>query len=136
MAGLYALLPVVFALFMGVLWCLGLGIFVTEVTTLEEPRISSSLQPTDAIVVLTGGSERVSAGIELLKAGVAKKLFISGVYQATSTDHLTGIQSLDKDQRACCVILGHVADSTLGNRRRDPCVGEERKYSFRAACDR
>mgnify|MGYP001232727812 CR=1 FL=1 len=36
---------------------------------------------TDAIVVLTGGSGRLETGIDLLSAGGAERLFISGVYQ-------------------------------------------------------
>jgi uncharacterized SAM-binding protein YcdF (DUF218 family) len=37
---------------------------------------------TDAIVVLTGGSGRLEAGLDLLTVGAADRLFISGVYQS------------------------------------------------------
>ena len=36
-------------------------------------------QTTDAIVVLTGGPGRIDRGLELLEAGRAKRLLISGV---------------------------------------------------------
>lgn len=97
------------------LWVMGLIIFVGYVSLLAEPEITAKLTPTDAVVVLTGGSERVSTGIELLKAHTAQKLYISGVYQTTSVEQIPGIEILDKGQRSCCVVLGHIAGTTRGN---------------------
>jgi len=70
---------------------------------------------TDAIVVLTGGSLRVRSGLELLAAGKAKKLFISGVYPATDAAALLRAEHLSSARLTCCIVLGHTADNTLGN---------------------
>jgi uncharacterized SAM-binding protein YcdF (DUF218 family) len=70
---------------------------------------------TDAIVVLTGGSLRVQSGLSLLAAGKAKKLFISGVYHGTDVTALLRISHQSPEHVACCIVLGHEADNTLGN---------------------
>ena len=36
-------------------------------------------RPTDAIVVLTGGANRIERGLDLLQRGRAKRLLVSGV---------------------------------------------------------
>ena len=36
---------------------------------------------TDAIVVLTGGSDRIATGVQLLSEGLGRTLFVSGVHQ-------------------------------------------------------
>jgi uncharacterized SAM-binding protein YcdF (DUF218 family) len=93
-------------------WLVGLILFVNAVGAIPEAADDRS---TDAIVVLTGGSERVSAGIDLLKRGHAKKLLISGVHPGLTLDQVLGNQVVSKDVRECCVILGHAAESTFGN---------------------
>ena len=70
---------------------------------------------TDAIVVLTGGSQRVQSGLSLLAAGKAKKLFISGVYHGTDVAALLRVSHQSPEHVACCIVLGHEADNTLGN---------------------
>lgn len=57
------------------LWLCGLTWFLTVLPSHSVKAES----PKDAIVVLTGGSLRVDNGLELLAAGMGKKLFISGV---------------------------------------------------------
>lgn len=71
--------------------------------------------PTDAIVVLTGGSQRVQTGLQLLTAGKAKKLFVSGVYHGTDVTALLHVQRQSPDALQCCIALGHAADNTYGN---------------------
>jgi uncharacterized SAM-binding protein YcdF (DUF218 family) len=70
---------------------------------------------TDAIVVLTGGSQRVQAGLQLLTAGKAKKLFVSGVYHGTDVSTLLHVQRQSPEAVQCCIVLGHTADNTYGN---------------------
>ena len=70
---------------------------------------------TDAIVVLTGGSQRVQTGLQLLTAGKAKKLFVSGVYHGTDVAALLHVQRQSPDAVQCCIVLGHTADNTYGN---------------------
>jgi len=70
---------------------------------------------TDAIVVLTGGSQRVQNGLTLLAQGKAKKLFVSGVYHGTDVSALLRTSRQEPDWLACCIVLGHAADNTHGN---------------------
>jgi uncharacterized SAM-binding protein YcdF (DUF218 family) len=70
---------------------------------------------TDAIVVLTGGSQRLDSGLSLLVAGKAKKLFVSGVHPGVAQqDMFRGRQDAER-WIECCVVLGHAADNTEGN---------------------
>jgi uncharacterized SAM-binding protein YcdF (DUF218 family) len=56
-------------------WCSGLVWFAATLPA----SVPDSTTHTDAIVVLTGGSERIDTGIKLLRDGLADRLFISGV---------------------------------------------------------
>lgn len=94
-------------------WLIGLWRFAAAIPT----DIASPDEPTDAIVVLTGGSLRVEGGLHLLAAGKAKKLFISGVYHGVDVAELLRVSRQSPDSVACCVVLGHAADNTLGNAR-------------------
>ena len=78
---------------------------------------SGETQPaaTDAIVVLTGGSLRLQSGIDLLREGKGRKLFISGVNQQVDLDDLLGVSGHAPDWALCCIVLGHEADNTFGN---------------------
>jgi len=105
----------VFIGLIAVIWFGGLMLFVANIEDLKEPALTAELQSTDAIVVLTGGSDRLTTGFELLKLGKAKKLFISGVHQGLTLDHLITSKQVTKELRDCCVILGHAAESTIGN---------------------
>ena len=70
---------------------------------------------TDAIVVLTGGPARLAAGLELLAAGRARKVFVSGVHRGVDVAELLRAGRQDPARLACCVALGHEAESTEGN---------------------
>lgn len=69
---------------------------------------------TDAIVVLTGGSERLAAGFALLSQGHAEKLFISGVGRGTSRDAIRA-RAGAAERFDCCVVIGREALNTRGN---------------------
>lgn len=69
---------------------------------------------TDAIVVLTGGRNRVEEGLRLLKKDLAKKLFISGVFQRVSVEDLKKKYKIDGTP-SCCIELGYQARNTIGN---------------------
>jgi uncharacterized SAM-binding protein YcdF (DUF218 family) len=67
----------------------------------------------DAIVVLTGGSKRLEAGIVLLEQGKAELLFVSGVNEkVTSSDilHLVDRGKILKSDQlfSCCIKLGYI----------------------------
>jgi uncharacterized SAM-binding protein YcdF (DUF218 family) len=91
------------------LWLGGLLWFATP--TAEDARTA----PTDAIVVLTGGSLRLQSGIELLREGKGRKLFVSGVNQQVELDDLLGVSGPAPEWALCCIVLGHQADDTFGN---------------------
>lgn len=69
---------------------------------------------TDAIVVLTGGSERLRVGLDLLRQGKAPLLFVSGVHPDTTLDVLLADENLPEALKER-VILGYVAVDTVGN---------------------
>ncbi len=106
---LHLLVPAGVVLF--VLWIIGLLWFATVL-----PReVGQAKRQTDAIVVLTGGSARLSQGLDLLAEQRARKLFISGVYRGVDMAELFRVRQQSPDEFACCVILGHDADDTRGN---------------------
>ncbi len=76
----------------------------------EEP-----LRPTDAIVVLTGGAERVETGLSLLEEGAAPRLLISGVAPRLGLAELARTHGRDAAALEGRVTLGHVATTTRGN---------------------
>ena len=97
------------------LWLVGLTAFAAHIMGMEEPKAAEVTKTTDAIVVLTGGSERITMGFELLNAGKAKKLFISGVHTGLTLDQLIGKFPVSAKLRQCCITLGHAANTTFGN---------------------
>lgn len=92
-------------------WVVGLGVFIVGSVFVQVDAEA----PTDAIVVLTGGSLRLQSGIELLRDGKGRKLFISGVNQQVDLEDLRRVSGSTPDWAWCCVALGHEADNTLGN---------------------
>ena len=92
-------------------WLGGVFAFVALIP-LAKPSIDIE---TDAIVVLTGGSGRLNAGLTLLSSARAKKLFVSGVYRGVDVQTLLEISRRDPEGLACCIVLGYAASSTAGN---------------------
>ncbi len=69
---------------------------------------------TDAIVVLTGGSGRLEAGLALLRDNNARRLFVSGVYQGIDVNQLLEMFRENPRELEDRVAIGN-AVSTLGN---------------------
>lgn len=67
------------------LWVFGLFMFVAEIPI--QKKYKDKVR-TDAIIVLTGGSGRLTSALALLKEGAANLLFISGVYRGLDVRHL------------------------------------------------
>jgi uncharacterized SAM-binding protein YcdF (DUF218 family) len=103
------------ALTLAVGWLGGLLLFVTSVTLMREPAITPDLVAADGIVVLTGGSERLNVGVDLLKAGKGRKLLVSGVNPTISQEKILAGQDVPERLRDCCILMGRMADSTIGN---------------------
>jgi uncharacterized SAM-binding protein YcdF (DUF218 family) len=113
---------IVLAVFL--VWLGGLAWFtVTGLMLRPDPSTE-----TDAIVVLTGGKLRLEAGIELLAAGKARKLFVSGVNQQVDREELLRAFGHLPDRVTCCVVLGHTADNTFGNARESAAWMQEEGY--------
>ena len=74
-----------------------------------------SEEPTDAVVVLTGGPLRIREGLDLLEKGKAKKLFVSGVSRRVDLAELLRTAQTRPESVACCIALGHDAEDTTGN---------------------
>lgn len=99
------------ALIVGAGWFAGFLWFVAQL-----PRdVAQPARRTDAIVVLTGGSERVRRGLDLLAQDRAGKLFVSGVYRGVDVAELLRVSQRAPEELACCVALGHEAETTYGN---------------------
>jgi uncharacterized SAM-binding protein YcdF (DUF218 family) len=91
-------------------WVYGLIVFSNGIPKfVQDPD-----QETDVIVVLTGGSGRLEAGLGLLKTDMAKMLFVSGVYQGIDVNYLLKLFREDPDHLASRVEIGNAAD-TRGN---------------------
>jgi uncharacterized SAM-binding protein YcdF (DUF218 family) len=94
-----------------VAFTVGLGLFAKSLPL-------NPAQPdatTDAIVVWTGGAERVSTGLDLLAKGRAQKLFVSGVGPDTTLDSLLRVSRPQSVDLRCCIVLGREAFDTIGN---------------------
>lgn len=70
---------------------------------------------TDAIVVVTGGSQRIGDAIGLLGADRGSRLLISGVNEKTSREELAKLNPTARELLACCVDLDYRARNTIGN---------------------
>ncbi|MGB8398677.1 YdcF family protein [Bradyrhizobium sp.] len=69
----------------------------------------------DGIVVLTGGSSRVSDAMELLAAGYGKRLLISGVYPTNDASDISRSLPDSQSLLGCCVDLDRSAVNTRSN---------------------
>ena len=98
-------------LFLAAVWAGGLVWFAAGIDAPAEDPTS----PTDAIVVLTGGSQRIDVGFRLLVDGKAKKLFVSGVHEGVDMSEVLKTSPQTPHWVECCVVLGHSADNTVGN---------------------
>lgn len=92
------------------IWVLGFALWV-----LLLPDAATGGRRTDAIVVMTGGSGRVDRGVALLRAGKAKRLFISGVDRTVRPHELALMADAPPALFRCCVDLGREAVDTRSN---------------------
>lgn len=99
--------------------CVGLGWLVGLIwyaSAIPVPEGTPKNRHADAIVVLTGGSERVRVGLELLDRRLGAVLFISGVPAPVTPEDLWRALDIQPDPDVAeRVVLGHAAADTLGN---------------------
>ncbi|MDX2225111.1 MAG: YdcF family protein [Rhodospirillaceae bacterium] len=92
-------------------WAGGLVWFARAMpTAVAEPE-----RRTDAIVVLTGGAERISTGLALLAEGRADRLFISGVGANVRMADLIGAARAADAALVERIAIGTAAADTPGN---------------------
>ncbi|AEG05385.1 YdcF family protein [Sinorhizobium meliloti WSM1022] len=85
--------------------------FADTVASLQPPATPKA----DAIVVLTGGFQRIDQAVDLLKLGAGKRLLISGVHPSTTRSQIRRNTQSSADLFKCCVDIGHAAIDTIGN---------------------
>lgn len=93
------------------LWCLGWIVFASAIPA----AVTDATTKTDAIVVLTGGRGRIETGVELLRQGLAAKLFVSGAGGRTQLPDLLPESVPETTEIAAAITLGREADDTPGN---------------------
>ena len=97
------------------IWAAGLLAFAARVERSTPP---GDPPDADAVVVLTGGSAgRIGAALQLLEAGKARRMLISGVNREVTRGQLQILTGADKTIFDCCVDLDFVAADTEGNAR-------------------
>lgn len=105
---------VFWALFLAFLaWSLGLVGFAYNLPD----AVGAPRARTDAIVVLTGGSQRLETGLALLARGMAGKLFVSGVHRGVDAAELLHVAQQEPGRLECCIVIDYNADDTIGNAR-------------------
>jgi uncharacterized SAM-binding protein YcdF (DUF218 family) len=100
-----------FALLAGA-WLIGFLIFMAVIWAAEPPN---PIPHADGIVALTGGEDRVSAGLALLSEQAAPALLISGAGRGTYLGDFTADDTTAATKYAREITLGHAALSTRGN---------------------
>lgn len=93
------------------LWGIGLVSYAQKVPV----SATNDLGRTDAIVVLTGGSGRIDAGVDLLAKGRASRLFISGVAPSVNVTTLITSDEPDRGALLAKISVGTEAEDTPGN---------------------
>ncbi|HEY0124660.1 MAG TPA: YdcF family protein [Rhizobium sp.] len=87
--------------------------FADSITTLKPP-----LEPkADAIIVLTGGYQRIDQAVELLRTGAGNRLLISGAHPTTTPSQIRKLTQSPVSLFNCCVDIGYDAIDTIGNAR-------------------
>jgi uncharacterized SAM-binding protein YcdF (DUF218 family) len=90
-------------------WMLGFAFFAL---LLPQP---ATMAETDAVVVLTGGANRIDRGLEILKAGKTKKMLISGVDRDVKPPELAAQYPGSAKYFECCIELGFASVDTRSN---------------------
>ena len=85
--------------------------FLSQLRTAELKPASNA----DGIVVLTGGSSRVSDAMELLAGGYGRRLLISGVHPANGVSDISRTLPDNQGLLGCCVDLDRSAVNTRSN---------------------
>jgi uncharacterized SAM-binding protein YcdF (DUF218 family) len=72
---------------------------------------------TDAVVVLTGSGGRIGRGIDVLSAGLAPRMLVSGVDREVRPAEFAAQYHLPMKLLRCCITLGYESVDTRSNAR-------------------
>lgn len=86
--------------------------FLLFAVTLPEPL---GREKTDAVLVPTGGPGRIQRGLEVLRSGDARRLFVSGVDPEVTGKEFARQFKVSRQEMKCCVVLGRLAVDTRSN---------------------
>ena len=101
--------------------------FLAFLSQLSEAEIKPDRRA-DGIVVLTGGSSRVSDAMELLAAGYGRRLLISGVHPSSAVSDISRSLSEHQSFLNCCVDLDRSAVNTRSNAAQTRLWVQERGF--------
>ncbi len=79
------------------------------------PQPAALSVKTDAVVVLTGGSNRIEHALQVLEAGNAKRMLISGVDHEVRPSELASEYKRPLKLFLCCIDLGFESVDTRSN---------------------
>lgn len=99
---------------LGTLWFLGFMLYVALIPM----QVAEPERKTDAIIVLTGGSLRIDEAMRLHQAGLAPRVFVSGVGKGVTLQELLASQAPSQPVWQFSggeVELGRQAANTAGN---------------------
>ena len=100
----------------GIGYVLLVGLLIFAGHSVRTPHLQiEDIQPTDGVVVLTGGEHRVREGLKLMAATPVRRVLISGVYRSTSREDFRRRFGLPTVLSDCCLDIGYVAQDTVGN---------------------
>ena len=103
-----------FAVAVCLAWLLVIGSFLWFIWLIPNEEITLDARA-DGIVVLTGGSSRISDAVELLASKRGQRLLISGVNPATRQQEIARLMPEYRKIFDCCVDLDRSALNTVGN---------------------
>lgn len=93
-------------------WVLGFACFAFQSLATKKNDLELTA---DAIIVLTGGLNRIDEGLQLFATGKASHLFISGVHKDVKKSDIFERWQGDIALPPCCLELGRTATSTVEN---------------------
>ena len=88
----------------------------------------STTEKADAIVVVTGGEDRINVALGLLRQGAGRRLLISGVNPRTTKGAILEHTGEDRRLFECCVDIGREAHDTVGNAEEARDWSAHRRY--------
>jgi uncharacterized SAM-binding protein YcdF (DUF218 family) len=94
------------------LWVSGFLVFTASIYFMDEPKLIDSI---DGAIVLTGGSNRVSKGLDLLADKKISNLLVSGVHKDVDIQDIMKLWGKKEGAPPCCITLGREAGNTIGN---------------------